>query len=139
MIKEERQAALLEIISGAQVRSQAQLVKALRKKGYSVTQASVSRDLDELGVTKDAGKYHRRNAVSQRTAFGTVSFAPSGSNLIIAKCSSGLASALAVRLDALNLEGVAGSIAGDDTVFVALSAADEQKAVLAKLRKQFSE
>ena len=66
MIKEARQSTLLEIISTARISSQAQLVKALRKKGFPVTQASVSRDLDELGVTKDAGKYRRSIAVPRR-------------------------------------------------------------------------
>jgi len=139
MIKEARQSTLLEIISTARISSQAQLVKALRKKGFPVTQASVSRDLDELGVTKEAGKYRRSIQVPRRATFGEVSFLTSGDNLIVARCGSGLASALAVRLDALNLDGIAGTIAGDDTVFVALASTEGKKSVLGKLKKQFSE
>src|SRR4051812_48673364 len=114
MGKEERQNNLLEMIAMAHIGSQAQLVKLLRKKGFSVTQASISRDLDELGVTKESGSYRRSTGMPPRSTFGVVTFELAGGNLIVAKCGSGLASAFAVRLDDLHLNGIVGTIAGDD-------------------------
>jgi transcriptional regulator of arginine metabolism len=68
-----------------------------------------------------------------------VSFDSAGDNLIIAKCGSGLASALAVRLDASNLNGVVGTIAGDDTVFIAVTDVRTQRKLIRKLNDEFSE
>src|SRR5580765_1680108 len=105
MDRGDRLQQLLEIVSATPVKKQDQLVRLLRKNGFAVTQASVSRDLEELGIAKENGVYRRPTELPRRSAIGLVSFDPAGDNLIIAKCGSGLASALAVRLDASNLNG----------------------------------
>ena len=97
------------------------------------------RDLEELGIAKEHGVYRPPSQVPPRTAFGWVSFLPAGDNLIVAKCGSGLASALAVRLDATGLEGIVGTIAGDDTVFIAITDQKTQKGVIRRLKEEFSE
>ncbi len=138
MDKRERHQVLLEIISTRQIKRQEQLVKLLRKKGFVVTQASVSRDLDEVGIAKERGVY-RLPAARSTTPFGLVSFQQSGDCLVVAKCGSGLASAFAVRLDAIAMNGIVGTIAGDDTVFVAVADQKAQKTVIRRLREYFSE
>ena len=139
MLKNERQKLLLQLIGTSSIGSQEQLVKLLKNRGYAVTQASVSRDLDDLGIAKESGVYRHRPQVPKRTVFGIVSFEPAGENLLVAKCDAGLASAFAVRLDALHLHGIVGTIAGDDTVFIAVSDSKTQKLVIKRLREQFSD
>ena len=139
MLKSERQKLLLQLVGTSSIGSQEQLVKLLRKKGHEVTQASVSRDLDDLGIAKESGVYRQRPAVPKRTIFGVVSFEPAGENIVVAKCDSGLASAVAVRLDSKHLHGIVGTVAGDDTVFIAVTDSKTQKLVMKRLREQFSE
>lgn len=114
-------------------------MRLLRRKGFDVTQASVSRDLEELGIAKEHGVYRPPSQIPQRTAFGLVSFHPAGDNLIVAKCGSGLASALAVRLDAIRHDGIVGTIAGDDTVFIAVTDQKMQKSLIRGLKEDISE
>jgi transcriptional regulator of arginine metabolism len=139
MHREDRLQLLHEIVSATSVKRQDELVRLLRKNGFAVTQASVSRDLEELGIAKEQGVYRPASQIPRRSAFGAVSFQPSGENLIVAKCGSGLASALAVRLDAIQLDGIVGTIAGDDTVFIAITNQKMQKSLIRKLKEHFSE
>ncbi len=134
-IREERLHFLREIVATRPLKRQDQIVRLLRKEGFEVTQASVSRDLEELGISKENGVY-RKPQVFRQTPFGLVSFQPSGDNLIVAKCGSGLASALAVRLDAVPKDGIVGTIAGDDTVFIAVTNQKAQKGLIKKLKEE---
>jgi len=134
--KLERQRLLIDIVKTKTVTRQDQLVGLLRTNGFAVTQASVSRDLDELRISKTMGVY-RQVPSRERSTFGLLSFTPSGDSLIVARCGSGLASALAVQLDSSWIEGIVGTIAGDDTVFIAVADHDVQQSVLPKLRKTF--
>ena len=130
---ENRHHAILEVIAATSVGRQDELARLLTERGFSVTQASVSRDLEKLGVVKVNGRY-MRPAVSRFGAFGPVSFAEAGENLVVVKCSSGLASAAAVRIDAAAIPEIIGTIAGDDTIFVAVKSAREQAKVIKSLR-----
>jgi transcriptional regulator of arginine metabolism len=134
--KSERQKLIVDIVGATPVGRQSQLVSLLRNNGFSVTQASISRDLEELGIQKVQGVY-RVNSARMPAAFGFLSFNPSGDSLIVARCSSGLASALAVQIDAKHLGGVVGTIAGDDTVFIAVVDNSIQNSLLRQLRKDF--
>ena len=139
MQRNDRLQRLLEIVSAKPVNRQDQIVRLLRQNGFAVTQASVSRDLEELGIAKEQGVYRPANQVPRRTAFGLVSFEPAGENLIVAKCGSGLASALAVRLDAMRHDGIVGTVAGDDTVFIAITDKKIQKRLIRMLKEDISE
>jgi len=139
MHRDNRLQVLHEIVSATPVKRQEQLVRLLQKSGFEVTQASVSRDLEALGIAKEHGVYRTRVEVPGQSAFGTLSFQPAGHNLIVAKCGSGLASALAVRLDAIHLDGIVGTIAGDDTVFIAITDEKMQKGLIRKLKEHFSD
>src|SRR5947209_1279235 len=117
MRKRERQAALLKFVGSKRVASQIELANLLQTLGFSVTQASVSRDLDELGITKRNGHY----TIPRTTVeLGKASFVDAGDNMIVGKCQSGLASAITVRIDTSGIADIIGTIAGDDTIFIAV-------------------
>src|SRR4029453_12094634 len=104
-----------------------------------VTQASVSRDLDELGVVKVDGRYARVELpIAEASPFGVSAIIPAGESLIIVRCNSGLASAAAVRIDGSKIREIIGTIAGDDTIFIAVSGEHDQKLVMKKLKMTFA-
>lgn len=130
--KTARQEAIIEIIQVDPVSRQDQVVKRLVERGFRVTQASVSRDLVDLGIVKVNGAYASpRNA--HLHGFGMVNLMIAGDNLIIAKCDSGLASAIAVKIDSSGVPEVIGTIAGDDTVFIAIENSALQRVAIKKL------
>ncbi len=136
MQKTERQETILRLIRQKHIEKQETLTAILEKGGFSVTQPSVSRDLDELGIVKIGGFY----ALPQKNGeadFGLINLETAGANLIVAKCESGLASAVCVRIDRDRIKEVVGTIAGDDTIFVAVKDAKSQKAVIKKIWKLF--
>ncbi len=136
MQKRARQLKLLELIAGSAVGSQGELADLLGNAGFSVTQASVSRDLDELGIVKRNGRYARRtNDVS--AGLGSVNFDTAGDALVVGRCASGLASAITVRIDAMSLPEIVGTIAGDDTIFIAVRSRKEQRSVMERLETLF--
>jgi transcriptional regulator of arginine metabolism len=137
MQKRARHDSILEMISAAPVRSQTELAEMLSGRGYRVTQASVSRDLDELGVTKIGGRYVRSvpsldNGIAARATFETA-----GPHMIVGKCASGLASAITVRIDSMKLPEIVGTIAGDDTIMIAVRSVEAQSAALDRLTEMF--
>lgn len=134
MQKTRRQELIRDLISGHSISRQDELARLLTEKGFSVTQASVSRDLDDLGVSKVNGRYSLRTTNGRRGEYGVVSLATAGDNLIIIKCGSGLASAAAVRIDAAGISEIVGTIAGDDTIFVAVKGVEERETALSSLR-----
>src|SRR5689334_299047 len=117
MNKRDRQNFLLDAVRQGRVTSQADLVSNLKRAGFEVTQASVSRDLDELGIEKVNGVYTRRRFERD---LGNVTFETAAGCLVVGHCMSGLASAVTVRIDRESLPGVVGTIAGDDTIFIAV-------------------
>jgi transcriptional regulator of arginine metabolism len=137
MQKEQRQSAILKLISARQIARQEELAELLEKKGILVTQSSVSRDLDELGIVKAGGFYAIPQKPRNAIAFGLLSLDTAGDNLIVAKCESGLASAVAVRVDAIGIREIVGTIAGDDTIFIAVKNKDDQKTVIRRIWEIF--
>lgn len=137
MNKKPRQNALLKIIDNMSIYSQAELARALAENGFKVTQASVSRDLDELGIGKLNGKYVRPAKEANEAGVEPVVFDIAGDNLIVGRCSPGLASALTVRIDRTAIPGIVGTIAGDDNIFVAVRDVDAQRSVLERLGTLF--
>lgn len=139
MQKGVRQSAIIKLISAKQIGTQEELSELLEKKGYSVTQSSVSRDLDELGIIKANGYYAIPQKPRNAVAAGLLNLETAGENLFVAKCESGLAAAVAVRIDSLNFEEIIGTIAGDDTIFIAVKDAKSQKAAMKKIWEAFEE
>ena len=133
MSKTERHKAIVGLVSRGRIGRQDELAAALRKKGFEITQASVSRDLEELGISKVGGNY----SLPRRTFGGAVpvslTLTPAGDNLIVARCQPGLASALAVKIDAAKIKEIVGTIAGDDTIFIAVPDGTAQKSAIKKI------
>ncbi|MFN3418367.1 MAG: arginine repressor [Pyrinomonadaceae bacterium] len=137
MQKIRRQEVILNLIRSARISRQEELVRILQKKGFSVTQASVSRDLDELGIVKVNGVYKIPQKEFRTPEFGLLSLETAGPNLIVAKCVAGLASAAAVRIDAAGITEIVGTVAGDDTVFIAVKSEDDQRRAIPQIGKLF--
>jgi transcriptional regulator of arginine metabolism len=139
MQKSKRQEVMLKLISAERIASQAELARMLRSRNFDVTQASISRDLDELGVVKASGVYTLPEKRSGSGFFGLRNLQPSGDSLIVARCDSGLASAAAVRIDAARIPEVVGTIAGDDTIFIAVRDERSQRQAMKKIWEIFDE
>lgn len=124
-----RRRAIRRIIEGEPVRSQAQLVDDLNRQGFAVTQATVSRDLGAMGVRKNGDHYgFRRSVFDDRDLARTIAeFAESiasSANLVVMRTPPGAAQVVAAAIDAFDLEGVLGTVAGDDTVLIVTASAD---------------
>lgn len=129
MSKEKRQQTIVNLIRARNVEKQDELTERLSKKGFSATQSSVSRDLDELGIVKINGYYSLPQAQT-KSDFGLFNLETAGENLIVAKCASGLASAVCVRIDNAKNPEIIGTIAGDDTIFITVKDRKSQKAAM---------
>lgn len=137
MKKETRQQKILSLIRARPIGTQQELRALLEQTGVPATQSSVSRDLEELGVVKHHGHY----AVPQMNgaaARGLLSLDRAGDNLIVARTEAGLASAVAVRIDAAAMTELVGTLAGEDTIFIAVADARTQRVAMKKIWELFS-
>ncbi|SRR5258706_12654186 len=137
MQKRKRQNALLSLIDSMSIASQSELASRLCEQGFGVTQASISRDIDELGIIKLDGHYALPQKPGSDSELGQVSLDAAGDNLIVGRCASGLASAITVKIDAAHIPEIVGTIAGDDTIFIAVKDAEAQAVVFKKISKIF--
>ena len=133
MVKKERQDKIIELINRKEIETQEELAELLNNSGYSITQATVSRDIRELNLTKVAaqnGKQKYALLKEQETAQfekkynrilkdGFISM-DSAENILVIKTVSGMAMAVAAVLDSIEMNEVVGCIAGDDTIMVAI-------------------
>lgn len=146
-MKTKRQTKILELIKKYEIETQEDLSAYLEQEGYQVTQATVSRDIRELKLTKVALNNGRQKYVALletnedmsqkyerifRDGFISMDIAQ---NILVIKTVSGMAMAVAAALDALKLHEIVGSIAGDDTIMCAVRSTDDAIAVIDKLRK----
>lgn len=138
MKKDARQKKLLSLIQAKRIGTQEELTAHLERAGVVATQSSVSRDLIELGVVKQHGAYILPKAASGAAARGLLSLEAAGDALIIARCEPGLASSLAVEIDRSSVPEIIGTIAGDDTVFIAVTERKMQRAAIKKIWEMFN-
>jgi len=149
-MKKQRQEKIMEIIRENEVETQEDLARHLNEAGYSVTQATVSRDIREMSLIKVPGiRVKQRYTVStegggggssgfgrQYTGVlqdGVVSMEQAG-NLLVVKTVSGMAMAVAAAIDAVKLEGIVGSIAGDDTILCAVKTEEQVASVMESMQ-----
>ena len=137
MEKEKRQQKILSLIRARRIGTQQELTERLEHAGIFATQSSISRDLDELGVVKHHGHYAVPHASNGAAARGLLSLDVAGENLVVAKCEPGLASSVAVEIDRAALAEIVGTLAGEDTVFIAVAERKAQRAVLKKIWQLF--
>ena len=145
-MKKLRHAMIVELIEKEVIETQEELADRLRSAGFDVTQATVSRDIRDLKLTKvtlDDGKQkyvlikEKNNAAEKyirvlREGFVSMDMAQ---NILVIKTMPGLAMAVAAALDELNIEGMLGCIAGDDTIMCAINDIALTYDVMAKLSK----
>ncbi len=150
-MKSERQAKILDLIVKKEIGTQDELTEELEKAGYQVTQATVSRDIREMRLTKVAlGKGKLRYVaykesgedLSQkyRRIFkdGFISM-DNAQNILVIKTVSGMAMAVAAALDHMDFSEIVGSIAGDDTIMCAIRSMDDTVSLMRNLRKVIEE
>ncbi len=135
-MKQNRQNAILDIISKNTIETQEQLIEKLTEAGYNVTQATVSRDIRELRLTKVScgfGVYkyvvsnqesHVHSVKYLNILKETVTSIEHAGNLVVVKTYAGMAQAAAAALDSMGWTEIIGSIAGDDTIILVLRSAD---------------
>lgn len=141
-LKARRQAAVLKIVKRHRVASQQELARRLVESGCIATQASISRDLRELGLVKLDGRYMAPPRFGSPRARGSAApfselvtrVIPVGANLVVVRTAVGAASAVAAQLDGRDWPDVAGTLAGDDTILIAVRSRTAQGRVLASLR-----
>lgn len=146
-MKIQRHAKIVELINQYDIDTQEELARRLNETGFRVTQATVSRDIRELRLTKvavDGGKqkYVVMNTQNSeldekylrilRDGFVSMDMAQ---NILVIRTVSGMAMAVAAAMDALNWKEIAGCIAGDDTIMCAVRSADDTLLVMDKIQK----
>ena len=146
-MKTGRQSKIIEIIQKNEVETQEELSEYLVRGGYSVTQATVSRDIRELKLTKISmnngrQKYAILNDASDdmsqkyarilRDGFVSMDMAQ---NILVIKTVSGMANAVCAALDSMQMQEIVGSIAGDDTIMCAIRTVEDTTALMKKIKK----
>ena len=138
--KKARQAMILEIIRGRRVESQESLSALLLDEGVDVAQTTISRDIRELGLLKVRGCWQTDAApasvhsIALRSAFEQfVIRTEAAGNIVVVHTSPGNAHSVCVALDAVGWPEVAGTIAGDDTIFVLTHNIDECVEILKRI------
>ena len=146
-MKTKRQAKMLELIKRNDIETQEELSDYLEREGYQVTQATVSRDIRELKLTKVAMSNGRQKYVALQETDenlspkyvrvfhdGFVSM-DMAQNILVIKTVAGMASAVCAALDAMKWNEIVGSIAGDDTIMCAIRSVDDTVKVMDKISK----
>ena len=136
MRKDLRQQRLLSLIKAKHFATQAELRDSLERAGVPATQSSLSRDIEELGIVKHRGHYTVPKA-NGAAARGLLSLDLSGANLVVARTEPGLASAVAVEIDAATIGEIVGTLAGEDTIFIAVADRKSQRVAMKKLWELF--
>ena len=150
-MKSERQSAILDLIMKKEIGTQEDLMAELRRAGYDVTQATVSRDIREMKLTKVAlsdgklryvayrkseedltEKYHR----IFRDGFLSMDNAQ---NILVIRTVSGMAMAVAAAIDYMDFHEIVGSIAGDDTIMCAVRSLDDTVTIMERLERILAE
>lgn len=146
-MKSKRHAKILEIIAKNDIETQEELSDCLEREGFHVTQATVSRDIRELKLTKVASKSGRQKYVSLNESKGDMGekyirifkdgfvSMDMAQNILVIKTASGMAMAVAAALDAMNCNEIVGSIAGDDTIMCAVRTVEDTGQLMKRLRR----
>ncbi len=146
-MKLNRHQKILELIKLYPINTQEELLLKLREEGYSVTQSTVSRDIKSMrlqkALSKD-GKYHYiapdSKPAEMKSSFtgilsSSLTSAEAAANLVVIKTYSGMASAACAAIDSMEFAGVVGSLAGDDTIFIACKDNEAANEFVIKLNK----
>ncbi|TVX92804.1 transcriptional regulator AhrC/ArgR [Paenibacillus agilis] len=149
-MKGQRHIKIREIVMNNDIETQDELVDSLRKAGFQVTQATVSRDMKELHLIKvpmDNGRYKYSLPIDQRfnpaqklkrallDNFVSIDFAE---NLVVMKCLPGTSNAIAVLMDSIEWPDILGTVCGDDTILIVARSKDSSKKVIDQVMSYIS-
>lgn len=142
-MKNRRHEAILEIIREKPVATQELLIKLLAERGINTTQATLSRDMQQLSLIKqrDENGVYRYSlpatAIAEKTLFEeAVISVDYAMNTIVLKCRAGMAQGTCAAIDSVNHQGVVGTIAGDDTIFILVRTEADAKKLSKKFRSE---
>lgn len=129
-MKKKRHEAILKIIENNSVSTQTELLEMLNEQGFNTTQATISRDIKDLRLIKKADSFGRSCYAVDKTdnleisskytsvfKHSVISSEYAG-NMLVVKCHTGMANAACAALDVMNWDGIIGTLAGDDTIFI---------------------
>ena len=146
-MKTKRQRKIIELITNYDIETQEELAAKLVENGFNVTQATISRDIRELNLTKIAIKGGKQKYAVQSSSDivsnskymrvlndGIITMDTAG-NILVVKTVSGMAMAVAAALDAMQIKEILGCIAGDDTIMCAVRSVDDTIIVMEKIKK----
>lgn len=147
-LKKDRHSVILEIINNQEIDTQEELARQLKEAGYDVTQATVSRDIRELNLYKvSADGGGQKYAIVQqedsrrledkyirvlKDGFSSMDMAQ---NILVVKTVSGMAMAVAAAIDAMRFQEIVGSIAGDDTIMMAVRTVEDTERLMGRIRE----
>ncbi len=145
-MKSDRHERILEIIAHHNIETQEELAERLRADGYEVTQATISRDIRQLKLTKVVlSNGHQKYVAARSEGSSTEKFvrilreayvsADTAQNIVVIRTASGMAMAAAAAIDAMHFAGFVGCIAGDDTIMVAVKTNEEAAQIVKDIRK----
>lgn len=144
-MNKKRQDAMIKIIESRDVETQQQLAKLLNEEGFDVTQATVSRDIKKLKLSKvPVGNGHQKYVMLHtdekhlsskyvnvlKEGFVSIDMAQ---NILVVKTVSGMAMAVAAAIDAMKYPQIVGSIAGDDTIMMAIRSVEDTKEIMNRI------
>ncbi len=147
-MKSKRHTKILELISEMSIDTQEELLKQLNRSGFTVTQATVSRDIKELRLVKKLGSNGQyRYATGHNEDKYNISFkfhaiftesvnnVDYAQNIVVVKCYTGMASAACAALDSMEWQGIVGTVAGDDTILIVMRSEKAAIDLVAQLKK----
>lgn len=141
----QRRGAIMRLLRTGAVRRQQELVRLLKREGHDATQSSISRDLRDLGVLKASGRYVlppdellRANGDFETLAQFVRELRRAGPSITVLRTTIGAAQSVAVAIDKAEWPEVAGTISGDDTIFIATASARAQQDLVSRLRTLFA-
>ena len=150
-MKLERRSKIIELIGKYQIETQEELGERLEQEGFTVTQATISRDIRELKLTKvSVDGVHQKYTLLQEKETNLYNkyvrvlqdgflWMDQAENILVIKTISGMAMAIAAAIDNLEVPGVVGTIAGDDTVMCAVHSVSEVPVVMTKIDRLLKE
>ena len=141
--QDRRRKAIIEILAERPIGRQIDLTRALRKMGFKVTQSSVSRDLQALGIVRRDGQYRLPNPKGDESAIGKMEefirrVRSAGPHMLVFDTSPGMAKAVAVALKSAAWPELRGVLAEDDTIFAATDNVYDTRLLLQRLRRILS-
>lgn len=146
-MKAKRQQKIIELIEKHDIETQDELAERLEKAGFVATQATISRDIREMKLTKMATPNGKQKYVVfkkqdydttmkyKRVLMDAITYIEIAQNIVVIKTVSGMAMAVAAAIDNLEIKGIVGSIAGDDTIMCVIKTNEEAKTVVAAIKK----